>query len=81
MIEEPPRELRLALQSRTWGVLPEAGGLLDQPFGLLNRMTLALNVFDACRAAKAAPDWSKWAESNPDAAETYAWVMSLRDAN
>jgi hypothetical protein len=64
-----------------WGILPEAGGLFDQPAGLLTRMTLALNVFDACRSAARAPDWSKWAEDNPNAAEIYTWAMRLRDAD
>lgn len=43
----PPPELELAWSARSWRALPFPGGLLDQPAGLLKRMQIALNVFDA----------------------------------
>ena len=42
-----PTALRLAWQSERWGALPEAGGLLDQPAGLLNKMAAVSNVYNA----------------------------------
>ncbi len=43
----PPPELELAWSARSWNALPEPGGLLDQPAGLLARMQVAINVWDA----------------------------------
>ena len=44
---QAPRELRLALDVRSWGALPVSGGLLDQPAGLLDKMRYALSVYEA----------------------------------
>lgn len=52
----------MAIQAKTWGALPYAGGLLDQPAGLLNEMAAAWSVlvkvqeFDELPAGKSA-DW------------------------
>lgn len=43
----PPPELKLAWQAMSYHALPEAGGLLDQPAGLLSRMTRLYNVWYA----------------------------------
>lgn len=44
---EPPEELTLAWQAHRWNALPEAGGLLDQPAGLIERMAYAENMYNA----------------------------------
>jgi hypothetical protein len=44
-------------------------------------MTLALNVFDACRAVKHSDNWAEWAKNNPESAEIYATAMRIRDGN
>ena len=64
----PPRELRLALQARSWGHLPDPGGLLDQPAGLLERMTVTYNVYHAVRAwvRRKPGDDKAWKAANPD---------------
>jgi len=52
----PPDELRLAFRCQQWGTLPHSGGLLDQPAGLVERMTIAVNVYNAMKA---------WGERDP----------------
>jgi hypothetical protein len=43
--EEPlPMELRMAWQCERWQALPEAGGLSDQDYRLMNRMSAFANV-------------------------------------
>lgn len=49
---QPPRELTLAWQVDRWHALPEAGGLLDQPAGLLQNMLVVSNVYNAFIAFK-----------------------------
>jgi hypothetical protein len=46
----PPDELRLAFRCQQWGTLPHSGGLLDQPAGLVERMTIAVNVYNAWKS-------------------------------
>ena len=78
-IEKPPHILHLALQSKSWGSLPEAGGLLDQPAGLIDNMTLAYNVFLAHKEMQSAENLVQWMEQNPEQAEVIRWVKELRD--
>ncbi len=49
----PPPELELAWSARSWKALPEPGGLLDQPAGLLKRMQISINIWDAFQQWKA----------------------------
>jgi len=78
---EPPPELRLAWQAVGYRALPEAGGLLDQPAGLLSRMTQAYNAwfaFDRYRRR----DMSKhkqWIEANPDLWNEIQRIKKLRE--
>lgn len=44
---KPPRLLQIAWQIKRWGALPESGGLLDQPAGLLLRAGYVLDIYDA----------------------------------
>lgn len=67
----PPPELKLAWQTREYGVLPEAGGLRDQPAGLLDRMDAAYHTHRAVKAwARAfyhgSGSFNQWAQKNED---------------
>ncbi|MHB0922609.1 MAG: hypothetical protein ACYC3H_01415 [Bellilinea sp.] len=80
---EPPPELRLAWQAFGFHALPEAGGLLDQPAGLLTRMTRIYNVWLAFKSYSQR-DLSKhkeWVETNPALYETILRVKRLREPN
>jgi hypothetical protein len=76
---DPPPELRLAMNCRAWGCLPEAGGLQDQPAGLITRMNVCLNVYDAMRASIKAKDKVTWAKENPEAYEIMQDVIRMRN--
>jgi hypothetical protein len=58
--------------------LPNAGGLNDQPAGLVTRMAVAENVYDSIKAWRKAPDWSKWSTANPDAWRIVQMVAEMR---
>lgn len=76
-----PPELRLAWQAVSFHALPETGGLLDQPAGLLNRMTQAFNAWNAFKAYEQR-DPSKnleWIEANPDLYAIIRRVKKLRE--
>jgi len=60
-----PMELVYALQHHRWGALPEAGGLRDQPAGLLAKMAHLHAVYSGIMAYRNAENPTKWAESNP----------------
>lgn len=68
----PPDELRLALRCRRWNALPRTGGVLDQPAGLINRMSQLLSIYDVACAYTAVPagHLAEWQEANPA-----AWSM------
>lgn len=79
----PPDELRLAFRCQQWGTLPCSGGLLDQPAGLVERMTIAVNVYNAIRewrqsAVNNAKDFVK---NNPDAWRIVKMVLDMRADN
>lgn len=72
-----PVELRVGLQCERWQALPLAGGLLEQPLGLMNQMTEAVTVYRLCqmRATKTA---TEWAQSNPAAARLFFEIDEYR---
>ena len=76
----PPGELTLGWQEQSWQALPEAGGLNDQPAGLLERMGASLRVFDAMRAYADCPPGheGEFSKRNPRAWEIVLSVMELR---
>ena len=76
----PPGELTLAWQAQSWQALPEAGGLRDQPAGLLERMSTALSVYDAFVAYKAVDGGheDEFARKNPRAWASVLMVQGLR---
>lgn len=76
-----PYELRLAWQALGYHALPEAGGLLDQPPGLLNRMTQAYNAWFACKSYRKRDleHSQEWMEANPDLFAIVQRVRKLRE--
>lgn len=72
----PPSELRLAWQSVSYHALPEAGGILDQPAGLLSKMTHLYNVWFAHKAYRQHDlrKHKEWVEANP---ELYAIILQV----
>jgi len=74
----PPPELELAWQARSWGTLPEAGGLRDQRAGELRRLSAALNTYNAVKAFHAAKDAKQWADTRPDQWRIMQYVATLR---
>lgn len=72
----PPKELRLAWQAMSFHALPEFGGLLDQPAGLLSRMTKVYNVWFAFKEYRMRniEKHNEWVKANPD---LYAEIMRV----
>ena len=79
-IGDQPAELKLAIQCEQWRVLPEAGGLLDQPVGLIDRMGIILNVYKAVKASmdRGNRNFADWSKQNPDAFRIIASIEKLR---
>ena len=75
----PPPELELAWQAEAWRALPEAGGLLDQRAGELDRMAAALNVYRAFRGWKGSTNWATWANGNKEAWRVVQTVLEMRE--
>jgi hypothetical protein len=62
----------------SWHSLPESGGILDQPAGLLHRMSSVLNVYNALKEYYASDDGDLWLEKNPDGADIVSRVAMMR---
>jgi len=79
----PPEELRLAFRCQQWGTLPCSGGLLDQPAGLVERMTIAVNVYNAMKAwqQSAARNAKDFVKNNPDTWRIVKMVLDMRADN
>jgi len=81
---KPPPLLRQAWQLKRWHALPEAGGLRDQPAGLLQRMGHVADVYEAHRAYRTAlysyPDTGlgQWEARNPDVMTILQRVRRLK---
>ena len=73
-----PPELDLAFQAENWGALPDTGGLLDQPAGLIRRMTVARNVYRAVKSQQEASSLAEWSINNPDHWRIVSNVRKLR---
>jgi len=74
----PPPELTLAWSCKQWQTLPEPGGRRDQRAGELERMSAAINTYDAIRAFRASKNWAEFAKRNPGAMAAIARVRELR---
>jgi hypothetical protein len=75
-----PAELELALQCDKWGALPEEGGMLDQPLGLMRRMNAYLNIYNAFKSEqqRGKMTLSEWSSSYPAAWKILAKVEKMR---
>ena len=82
-IGSAPAELDLAFQSEQWGTLPESGGLLDQPLGLVSRMGAALNIYRAIGSSihRGKMSLVEWSNANPTAWKILATVEKMRRNN
>lgn len=77
---EPPPALRYAWQCRTWGALPDAGGLRDQSARLMADMPVALNAYNAMRGFWQATKGARagaWTKDNPDGWEIVKLILKL----
>ncbi len=78
----PPYELRLAWQAIGYHALPEPGGILDQPAGLLDRMTHACNAWQAYRSYSQRDPYKteEWIKANPSLHALKLRIDKLREA-
>jgi hypothetical protein len=75
-------ELELAFDCQNFGALPYAGGLLDQPVGLMRRLRVAKNVFETVMGWKeTSGDVEAWNKSNPNGIKLISWIAKLRANN
>jgi hypothetical protein len=73
----PPYLLSLYWQCERFNSLPEAGGILDQPAGLLQKMSSLANIYDSHKAYYAASNVAKWADANPEAFRVVAMIRRM----
>ena len=80
---EPPPELEIGWNMRAFGGLPEAGGMLDQPVGLMKSVRVALNIESLWKTYKRIKpgDMGKWIKNNPDDWKTIKYIEELMDEN
>ena len=76
--QPPPRPLTLAWQCRTWHTLPEPGGLLDQPAGLVAQMTACENAYSAWKSFRRATSIIKWRSDHPHEWDVVKEILKLR---
>lgn len=80
----PPPVLREAWLIKRWGALPEAGGLRDQPAGLLQKAARLLDIYQAHKAYKDAllsqkgDALGEWEQRNMDVMNLLADIRKLR---
>ncbi|MEP7357860.1 MAG: hypothetical protein ABI847_11505 [Anaerolineales bacterium] len=63
---------------RTFGTLPEPGGLWDQPAGLLAKMRYAERVYNVFDTHNRAPDRKTWDGRNPGALKFKLAIEKMR---
>lgn len=78
---EPPPELGLALSCHRWNSLPEAGGLLDQPAGLMRRLAIVENIYNTFKALKASNNYAEFGDKNPGAVKLIEEITRMRAEN
>lgn len=78
-----PPLLELGMQVDSYNALPQAGGLWDQPAGLMRKITQVLNVYRAVRAyerdGRRAGEMAKWRSENEELWEVVSEIRDLRD--
>ena len=73
----PPQPLIEAWRAQRWG-LPNAGGRLDQPAGLVRRMEHALNLYDLWAgflAAQERGEGIQWKNADPQRARAINEIL------
>jgi hypothetical protein len=84
-VKEPqPPELRLAIECAKYRSLPHSGGVLDQPMGLLGRMSATLNVYRSVKGYKDCKDSEareSFRRSNPQAFQIYLDTLEVDNGN
>ena len=70
----------MAFDCQRYHSLPTAGGVLDQPLGLLRKMARMMNIYDAFMEYKKADKtkMAAWKKSNPELWDTVKSVNALR---
>ena len=76
--EPPPPLLSLYWNCERFGTLPEAGGLYDQPAGLLEQMATLSNIYQAHKAQAKAGRITDFADNNPDAFRLVVQIQNMR---
>jgi hypothetical protein len=76
----PPQEIELMNDCQAFHALPEPGGILDQPAGLLRRLRILSNVYHAHQLYKNFPGghMAEFAHQHPDEWQTVQKVMEMR---
>lgn len=69
----------MAWHCERWAALPEAGGLLDQPAGLLTQMTAAVNVYNAFKTLARGNNIMQLAKEQPHILKIVTQVEKLED--
>ena len=73
-----PQELRDGFLIEKWG-LKRAGGLDDQPAGLMTKITACLNTYRAINSfVRNKKSFAKWADANPEYFGIWEEVRKLR---
>ena len=75
----PPRYLSLAWDCLNWHCLPEAGGILDQPAGLISKMNYLKNIYDAHLGLYNAKEAAAFGDRHPDALRIVARVRKMKN--
>lgn len=76
---QPPPELEYAWQCQSHpGALPNAGGLRDQPFALMRRMSACLNVYMAIKDYTSSDLSVTWIEKNRSKYDVFLKINKLR---
>lgn len=75
----PPPELRMAWRVRRWGA-PYADGWMDWPAGLVDKMAIAENVYNACLSYRNVPAGGgvAWTQRNPQAWQIVSKILAQR---
>lgn len=60
-----------------WGALPEAGGLLDQPAGLIRKMDAAKSAYDTVKGRLRTKNVIAWIDENPARNDYYQEIKEL----
>lgn len=76
-----PPELEKLAEIRYWNALPRAGGLLDQPAGLLQKLQYADRLYHAWKGWTETQDPENWKKENPGDWPIVKAILSTRRSN